>query len=321
MEVENTVAAPPFDRELAALLASAQVKSTMKLQELIGNRSMAQGPPIEETIARSNLVMDEEEIPGRAGDPPVLVSVLKKRGHKQGGAGIYHIHGGGMIGGNRFTGIDRVVEWIDRFDCVAVSVEYRLAPENPDPAPVDDCFAGLKWAAQHAQELEYDPSRLVIVGGSAGGGLAAGATLMARDQGGPALAAQILISPMLDDRNESISSYQFDGIGVWDRVSNITGWDALLGDRRASDQVSPYAAPARATDLAGLPPTYIDCGSAEVFRDEDIAYAMGMWAAGGSAELHVWSGAHHGFDLMFPTTTLSRLARQARTDFLRRIVM
>lgn len=221
--------------------------------------------------------------------------------------------------GDRTLGIDIALEWVQLFDAVAVSVEYRLAPEHPDPAPVNDCYAGLVWTAAHADELGFDPGRLIIAGASAGGGLAAGTALMARDQGGPALATQTLACPMLDDRNETISSHQIDGIGTWDRGSNDAGWDALLGDCRKTDQASIYAAPARATDLSGLPPAYIDCGSAEVFRDEDVAYASAIWAAGGVAELHVWAGGFHRFDLMAPHAAVSVGARETRTRFVGRI--
>jgi acetyl esterase/lipase len=317
---DRPLAVPPIDQELAALMLAAQVKPTMELEQLIQNRSAAQVPTIEESVAKHDLVLQDHVIPGLAGDPDLLVTVLKKRNHVAGGAGVYHIHGGGMVGGNRFTSIDRVIEWIDLFDCVAVTVEYRLAPEHPDPAPVNDCFAGLSWTAAQASTLGFDPARLIIVGGSAGGGLAAGATLMARDRGGPNIYAQILISPMLDDRNQSISSHQIDGVGVWDRTSNQTGWGALLGGRRGTDEVSIYAAPARAGDYTGLPVTYVDCGSAEVFRDEDIAYALAIWAAGGVAELHVWAGAHHGFDVIFPTAKLSELARRTRNEFMARML-
>jgi acetyl esterase/lipase len=123
---------------------------------------------------------------------------------------------------------------------------------------------------------------------------------------------------MLDDRNTSISSQQYVGIGVWDSRSNEVGWSALLGSRRGTANVSAYAAPARASDLSRLPPTYIDCGSAEVFRDEDVAYATRIWGDGGVAELHVWAGGHHGFDMMFPKAALSVAARRARTEFIRR---
>ena len=143
---------------------------------------------------------------------------------------------------------------------------------------------------------------------------------MARDKGGPALAAQVLIYPMLDDRNETVSSQQINGIGVWDRGSNDMGWDAYLGDRRKTDQVSIYAAPSRATDLTNLPPAFIDVGTAEVFRDEDVAYASAIWAQGGVAELHVWPGGFHAFDQMAPQAALSIAMTQTRTAWVRRIL-
>jgi acetyl esterase/lipase len=201
-----------------------------------------------------------------------------------------------------------------------VSVEYRLAPEHPHPAPVEDCYAGLVWTAEHAGELGIDPERIVVVGASAGGGLAAAAVLMARDRGGPALAGQMLFCPMLDDRNDTVSVRQMVGLGVWDRTANETGWTALLGDARGGPDVSPHAAPARATDLSGLPPTFIDVGTAESFRDEDIAYASSIWRAGGVAELHVWPGGFHGYYQLAPHTQLSRETMAARLAWLRRLL-
>ena len=134
--------------------------------------------------------------------------------------------------------------------------------------PVEDCYAGLEWFASRSDALGFDPRRVLIGGPSAGGGLSIGTTLLARDRGGPMPAAMLLMWPMLDDRNETVSAQQIDGVGIWDRTSNETGWTALLGDRRGTPDVSIYAAPARATDLSGLPPAYIEAGSAEVFRDE-----------------------------------------------------
>ena len=314
--------APPFDVELSAVLAAIgpMMPSTLTPAMIGPMRSGAITPPIEEIMANRDVVHEERTIPGPDGSPDLIVSIFRRTDHIAGGPGIYHTHGGGMIIGDRFTGIDVVLEWVELMDAVAVSVEYRLAPENPDPAPVEDCYAGLVWTAENADELGFDPARLIIAGGSAGGGLAAGVTLMARDKGGPALAGQVLIYPMIDDRNETVSSHQIDGTGVWDRGSNDTGWDALLGDRRKTDAVSIYAAPSRATDLSGLPPAFIDVASAEVFRDEDVAYASAIWAAGGIAELHVWPGGFHGFELMAPQAAISIAARATRTAWVRRIL-
>jgi acetyl esterase/lipase len=201
---------------------------------------------------------------------------------------------------------------------VVVSVEYRLAPEHPHPAPVEDCYAGLVWTAEHADELGIDPQRLLIYGGSAGGGLSAGTALLARDRGGPPLSHQILLCPMLDDRGITQSSQELDGEGVWDRNANLTGWTALLGADRGGPDVSPYAAPARATDLSGLPPTYLDVGTVETFRDETIEYAARLARAGVSVELHVWAGAFHGFEGFAPQAAVSQDSRAARRGYLRR---
>jgi acetyl esterase/lipase len=314
--------APPFDPELAAVLAvlADQLPPTLNAEMIVPMRSAMITPPIEEILAGRTITFEDRTIPGAEGDPDIVVSIFARLDHKAGGPGIYHTHGGGMIIGDRFTGIEGILEWVELFDAVAVSVEYRLAPEDPDPALIDDCYAGLVWMADHADELGFDPARLIIAGASAGGGLCAGTALMARDKGGPELAGQVIIYGMLDDRNETVSSHQIDGIGVWDRGSNDTGWDAYLGDRRKTDAVSIYAAPSRATDLSGLPPAYIDCGSAEVFRDEDVAYASTIWACGGVAELHVWPGGFHGFDMMAPHAAVAIAMRQTRTAWVARIL-
>lgn len=224
-----------------------------------------------------------------------------------------------IVGDNRL-GLEQFVAWAEELRAVVVSVEYRLAPETPHPGPVEDCYAGLTWTADHAAELGIDPDRIVIAGASAGGGLTAAVGLLARDRGGPALAGQMLQCPMLDDRNDTPSARQMTGAGIWDSTANRTGWTALLGDARGGPDVSPYAAPARATDLSGLPPTFIDVGSAETFRDEAVAYASRIWQAGGTAELHVWPGGCHGFAALVPRAAISRAAVAAQLDWLRRVL-
>jgi acetyl esterase/lipase len=123
---------------------------------------------------------------------------------------------------------------------------------------------------------------------------------------------------MLDDRNQTVSANQFVDLGLWNSQSNATGWGAYLGARYGTDDVSIYAAPARATDLSGLPPAYIDVGSAEVFRDEAVAYASQIWTDGGDAELHVWAGGFHGFDLLAPDAQVSRESVRTRTRWVAR---
>ncbi|MBO1286354.1 alpha/beta hydrolase fold domain-containing protein, partial [Streptomyces sampsonii] len=194
-------------------------------------------------------------------------------------------------------------------------------PEHPHPAPVEDCLTVLAWTlGKGAAAHGLDPGRAVLHGTSAGGGLAAGAALLARDRGAPLPSALMLLSPMLDDRNDTLSARQLAGSGVWDRAANAAGWAALLGEAAGGPDVPPYAAPARARDLSGLPPLYLDVGSAETFRDEGTAFASGVWAAGGEAELHVWPGAFHGSDGLVPGARISRAARAARLDWLRRVL-
>jgi acetyl esterase/lipase len=270
-------------------------------------------------LAEHGITRRDVTIPGHRGDE-ITLSVLGRRGHTGFGPVIYFAHGGGMVTGGRFGGVERLVGWIERFHLMCVTVEYRLAPEFPDPYPVEDCYEGLLWTVEHCEELGIDPARVIVAGASAGGGLAAGIALLARDRGAPSLAGQLLISPMLDDRDATVSTRQIDGVGVWDRTSNLTGWTALLGDRRGTDDVSEYAAPARTTDFSGLPPAYIECGSAEVFRDEDVAFASALWAAGVQAESHVWAGGYHAFDLLAPHAAVSQAATAARDSWLARVL-
>lgn len=314
---------PRFDPELEAMLTvlAEAMPPTITPEMIPAMRgAVIPGMPTpSEILEAAGLVARDVTIPGYEGDD-IVVSVVHAAGRTGTGPGFYHTHGGGMIIGDRWTGIAALAEWLHRYNGVAVTVEYRLAPEFPDPCPVEDCYAGLVWTAEHADELGIEPGRLLIVGGSAGGGLAAGTALLARDRRGPALCGQLLMYPMIDDRDSTVSTVQIDGVGVWDRGSNVTGWTALLGDRRGTDDVSIYAAPARATDLSGLPPAFIDCGSAEVFRDEDVAYATAIWADGGDAELHVWPGGYHAFEGFAPQSRLAQEMTAARDNWIRRIL-
>ena len=200
---------------------------------------------------------------------------------------------------------------------MAVSIEYRLAPEAPYPAPLDDSYAGLLWTAQHAEELGIDPDRIVVAGASAGGGLAAGLALLARDRGEVSLAFQLLIYPMIDDRNVTPST-RIEGLPVWSRTANELGWRCYLGELSGSDDIPAYAAATRTESVAGLPPAWIGVGSLDPFRDEDIEYASRMLAAGITAELHVYPGAPHGFEMIVPTSAVSIACQRDMTEALRR---
>jgi acetyl esterase/lipase len=315
---------PPFDPELAAQLQAVNdlLPPTITADMIPAGRQLHSGsfaPPTNEELACGGLFeIEERAVPGPPGAPEVPLLICRPTSRTDPRPVVYNIHGGGMVTGTHRMGIP--LDWAEELGLVVVSVEYRLAPEHPHPAPVEDCYAGLLWTAEHAKEIGGDPDRIILAGGSAGGGLTAALALLARDRNGPRAIGQMLMCPMLDDRNDTPSAHQMAGLGVWDRTSNDTGWSALLGEARGTDAVSPYAAPARADDLSGLPPTFIDVGSAETFRDEDVAYASRIWQAGGSAELHVWPGGFHGFDGMVPQAAPSQDARAARLRWLRRLL-
>ncbi|MFF4750951.1 alpha/beta hydrolase [Streptomyces sp. NPDC002514] len=316
---------PPFDPELAAALelAGPVLPAPFTLDGIDAAReNRAVAVPEADLTAGGAFEAADRTVPGPAGAPGI--SLLIRRPAAPPAAGplpvLYHVHGGGMVLGDNRTGVEAALDWARELGAVVVSVEYRLAPEHPHPAPVDDVYAGLLWTAEHAGEIGGDPERIVIAGASAGGGLTAALALLLRDRQGPRVIGQLLLCPMLDDRNDTPSSHQMAGLGVWDRTANETGWTALLGERRGDRDVSPYAAPARATDLSGLPPAFLDVGSAETFRDEVVDYASRIWQAGGVAELHVWPGGFHGFDAVVPQAPLSLAARAARLDWLRRLL-
>ena len=313
---------PPFDPELEAVLPvlDGLVPKNVTLDDVDTFRALTTSPPIEETIAGRPILHTVRTIPGPVGAPDLTVSVFERTDHTRPGPGIFHTHGGGLIGGDRFVGAGVYLDWVERFDAVVVSVEYRRPPEHPDPAPIEDVYAGLVWTADHAAELRVDPARIVIAGESAGAGLTAGLALLARDRKGPDVLGQVLMYPLLDERNDTVSSHQDDSAGTWDRTSTETAWDAYLGARRGTEGASIYASPSLATDLSHLPPAFIDVGSAELLRDEDVAFASAIWAAGGSAELHVWSGGFHGFDQIVPAAAVSRAATAARTSWLERLL-
>ena len=220
------------------------------------------------------------------------------------GAAVYYVHGGGMILSNVSIYDRPVARYVSATGVPFLSVEYRYAPEYPHPTPVEDCYTGLCWLVEHAAELGVDPQRIAVMGDSGGGGVAAGLAILTRDRPGPKLANQILIYPMLDDRNIAPDPNLVPFM-TWSYDDNVTGWDALLGAARGTAHASAYAAAARVVDPSGLPPTYIDVGELDIFRDEDIAYAQRLHAAGVSTELHVHPGVPHGWEVFAPDIAVS----------------
>ncbi|KAF4629922.1 hypothetical protein G7Y89_g8226 [Cudoniella acicularis] len=230
-----------------------------------------------------------------------------------------------MILGTRNFLLEGTFPWIKELNAVLVTPEYRLAPENQYPAIIEDCYTGLKWFSQNTAKLGIDPNRVIIAGHSAGGGLAAGMALLARDRKLELkLCAQLLVYPMLDDRMTAASCQQFMDKGTWTGKSNRVAWDWILGDKaRKGDEVGKelmYIAPARAEDLSGLPTAWVECGSAEPFRDEDVLYATRLWEAGVQCELHVWAGGFHGYDVFAADSAIAKVSFEARLNWLRRVM-
>ncbi|WP_410874880.1 alpha/beta hydrolase [Nocardia sp. A7] len=319
---DHTPRRPPIDAELIpamqamkTLLPTISHETLDEFREVMANGLPGQEP--DDYTAAGKVLVEELVIPGSEPGLELAMTVLKPADGSGPWPLIYHTHGGGMVLGTRFTGFSQFIPYAADGSAVVASIEYRLAPENPDPAPITDCYTGLVWLARNAAALDVDPDHIIITGGSAGGGLAAGTALMARDRGFPRLTHQILNQPMLDDRLHTHSARMLDREGIWDRHDNLFGWVGLLGERRGTDDVSYYAAPARAQDLTDLPRTFIDVGSVESFRDEAVEYAMRLSQAGVSVDLHVWGGGVHGFDT-FPQSALSQAATATRDEYFRR---
>ena len=249
----------------------------------------------------------EIQVPGAGEDPDIALRVHRPSGVTQALPCIYFIHGGGLVMGTAERDDERMMRWAKRFNCVAIAVDYRLAPETPYPGPLEDCHAGLVHVFEHAEQFGIDPGRIGIGGASAGGGLAAGLALLARDRRSVPIAFQLLIYPMIDDRMITTSS-QWDDAPVWNPISNRYGWNAYLKGRAGGADVSQYAAAARASDLSGLPPAYVMVGTLDGFLDEDIDYANRLMRSGVPTELHVYPGAFHGFDSYVREVPVARRA-------------
>jgi acetyl esterase/lipase len=252
-----------------------------------------------------------------AGTPDVTVRVHVPSAVQPAAPCLYHIHGGGYVLGHRSMDDPRFDRWCPSVGLIGVSVEYRLAPETPYPGPLDDCYAGLKWVFEHAEELGIDSTRIGIGGASAGGGLAAALALLARDRGELPVAFQMLAYPMIDDRQTSESSHW--EVPSWTPADNEFGWRSYLGDLYGRDV--PYlAAPSRAPDLTGLPSALVYVGTLDGFCDEDVLYAMRLYQAGVPTELHVYSGLPHGFESAAPDAAVTKRCQRTVEEWLTRTV-
>jgi acetyl esterase/lipase len=301
MDPELEVIASQF----AGMPASNSPKESREIARRVG---AAQGG----SAHRDALLVTDRVIAVPSGAPDISVRVYEPQARTRPTPAMVGFHGGGFIAGDLDSEDARFAGWSNGAGIVVVSVDYRLAPEQPFPAAVDDCYAALEWVAASADELGIDRTRLGVGGGSAGGCLAAALALLARDRQGPALAFQLLAYPCLDDRMTT-ASVQFVGTPLVDGAASRKAWAAYLGEARS--EVSPYAAPARASDLRRLPPAYVMTAELDPLRDEGIEYASRLLGAGVPVELHQFAGAFHGFDL-FPTA-LSRRAAEEQVAWLR----
>lgn len=268
-----------------------------------------------------DVVQSTHEIVSYDGTKITLYHYKKRNQPAAPGPAVLHVHGGGMIAGEALTFAPVMAKQVAETGLQYFDVEYRLAPEHPHPAPVEDTYAALTWIIAHADELNVDPRRIGIQGESAGGGIAASVSLMARDRKlQPPLAKVILTYPMLDYRNVKPVSSVLDKHLFWTVESNITGWTALLGkDKMASDNIDPYASLAYAEDLSGLPATFIDLGGLDLFRDEDVQYAGRLIAADVPVELHIYPGVPHAFGAIAPLAAVSQFAAANKMRALKSI--
>ncbi|MEB3034270.1 alpha/beta hydrolase [[Mycobacterium] nativiensis] len=308
----------PDPQVLAALLAMrdgaddapppvGDVATRRRSAGRVFNQVLAARPPVTGVQAQEfSLTVD--------GGSTITLRWYRRAGADQPGSAVLYLHGGGMIlDWERVGGLydEAVRGYVAACGVPMLAVDYRVAPEFPHPSPLEDCYAALRWLVDHAAELGVDPSRVAVMGDSAGGGLAAGVGLLARDRGGPAIAAQLLIYPMLDDQTCDPSTGSA-ALLTWTYEDNATGWAALLDGAPATG----YAVPARVAELAGSPPTYLDVGGLDIFADEDVAYAQRLIAAGVPVELHVYPGCPHAFDLLAPDADVSQRVIGHRLRYL-----
>ncbi|HSZ35730.1 MAG TPA: alpha/beta hydrolase [Acidimicrobiales bacterium] len=291
-EVFGSFELPPFDAETVSAIRNTPFP----------------GMALSDAVART-----EHVVPG---DPPIPVRVHRPAGVDGVLPGIFTIHGGGYVIGSYDMDDFLHDQWSPSLGTVGISVQYRLAPDTPYPGPIEDCYAALRWAHEHADEIGVDPARLGIYGISAGGGLAAALALMVRDRGEFPMAFQLLDCPMLDDRQVT-PSIGAAGLYIWGAESNTFGWRSYLGDLYGSDDVPPHAAAARATNLAGLPPSCVVVGSIDGFRDEDVDYASRLNQAGVPCELHVIAGLPHAYQMAQDAQAVE-LATRCKDDWLAR---
>ena len=297
-----------FPAELMTAIGDDPVKARAMFQPM--------WDALADELTDSPVTIEERTVPGPDGEIGIVIyrpPTPAPRG------GLLWIHGGGYIVGSGRND-PHGIGFAEHAGCTVVSVDYRLAPEATYKEAISDCFGALCWLAENADELGVDKARIAIGGASAGGGLTAALSLYNRDHGGPSLAFQLLIYPMLDDRHDTPSGHEITHPTVWNREVSLKAWKMYLGDEHGAARVSPYAAAARATDLSGLPPALVTVGALDLFRDENIEYAQRLMTAGAPTDLQVYAGMYHGAEMSAMEAAVSTRMRTAYRDALARAI-
>lgn len=296
-------------KDLLATIAAAPVPAVHDVETRRNNIDAFFGAMARATPSLPDIEYTPYFFPSYDGAEISIHRFVKKGTPAVPGPAVVDIHGGGMIAGTMAMFKPSLEQRVSATGVQILSVDYRLAPEHPFPAPIEDCYAALLWVHEHAAELNVDPTRIAVGGASAGGGLAAGVALMARDRKlSPPLAKQILQYPMLDARNIKVADPELDPFLFWTLGSNVTGWSAYLGGEKGFDNISPYASPSLATNLEGLPATFIDTGGLDLFRDEDADFAARLAKANVPVEFHLYPGVPHAFEALAPGSKLQLLS-------------
>jgi len=292
----------PFDDPVAARAGMKQMIAALNAQ-----------------IDEHGLEIENRRIPAAESGVEIPLRIYRPAARTPDGAALLYIHGGGFVVGDLDTEHGAAVRLARELGIVLISVDYRLAPEHPYPAGLEDCYGALQWLHEQAASLDVDPTRIGVMGQSAGGGLSAALALLARDRGGPAICFQFLGMPELDDRLETASMRAFTDTPLWSRPRAEASWRFYLGERYrpGADDVPVHAAPARATDLRGLPAAYVTAMEFDPLRDEDILYALSLMASGVSVELHSYPGTFHGSSLVTGAAVSQRMDAEM-LDALRR---
>jgi acetyl esterase/lipase len=301
-----------YDPELAGIIPLLPVETDWSDLDAarVGMAELIASMPSPTGIGEEQVGFEDRVVPGPTDAPELLVRVYTPVGDAATRPGVLYIHGGGFAFGSVEFEHQGALGVAHATGAVVVSVEYRLAPEHPFPAGLEDCYASLAWFAGEAAALGVDAERIAVMGQSAGGGLSAGLALLARDRGGPELCYQLLGMPELDHRLETESMLAFVDTPLWNRPNAIMSWRCYLGENPSD--VSPYASPAIAKDLSGLPPAFVSTMEFDPLRDEGIEYALRLLQAGVPVELHQYPGTFHGSSLV----TGAAVSRRADSDLM-----